>query len=128
LATAAWLLARGLVPHASRWHVQVTIGTSDPVVDEDAATLFRVELFSEEWGFWFRHAGKTSWIRVTDMPFVHGRDDHDLLAATPSLKNIGNLLRTLERRFDFEMQPRCALLRTNLIGAEIAIRDWLAAL
>jgi hypothetical protein len=128
LATAAWLVARDLVTSESRWHVQVTIGTADPVDDEDKATLLRIELFNDEWGYWFRHAGRVSWIRVTDLPFVHGRDEHGLLAQTPSLKKIGDLLRALERRFDIELQPRCALLRTNLSGAEPTIRDWLATL
>lgn len=128
LATALWLVSRGLVPDRERWYVQVTIGTAEPVGNESEATLLRVELFSEEWGFWFGHLGKVSWIRVTDMPFVHGRDEHELLGETPALKNIGALVRALELRFGIRFVRHSGLIRTSLSGADAAIREWLASL
>lgn len=125
LATAAWLVARGLVTGEPRWFVEIVIGTSNEAPDEDAPTLLRIELFSEEWGFWFRHAGQQSWIRVTDLPFVHGRDEHALLAETPALRRFGSLVRALERRFDVAFVVDAAAITTSLSGGEPAIREWL---
>ena len=95
--------------------------------DVEAATLLRLELYSEEWGFWFRHEDKVSWIRVTDVPFVHGRDDHALLGAISALKNLGSVVRTLENRFGVQFAFGAASIRTSLSEAEPAIREWLAS-
>jgi hypothetical protein len=127
LAAAAWLMARGLTPPDSRWHAEINISTTEAAVEEQGPTVFRVELYSEEWGFWFRHAGKVSWIRVTDLPFVHGHDEHGLLADTPALKNLGTFVRTLERRFGFQFALDAPHVRSSLMNAETAIREWLAA-
>jgi hypothetical protein len=125
LASAAWLVTRGLVSREPRWYVEVTIPTSQMRADEDTGTALRFELYSEEWGFWFRHDDKVSWIRVTDVPFVHGRDDHGLLAQTPALKNLGWLVSELERRFQVSFVREAAMIRTSLFGAEPTIREWL---
>lgn len=125
LATAAWLVARGLTPAPSRWDAEILLGASNHPPDDDSPTLLRVELFSEEWGFSFRHDAKTSWIRVTDLPFVHGRDDHGLLAATPALRAFGSLVRTLEARFELRFAVEAAVVRSSLLGAESAIRTWI---
>jgi hypothetical protein len=125
LATTAWLIERGLSSREPRWFVEIMIGTSDGFPDKDAATLLRIELFSEEWGFWFQHDNKVSWIRVTDLRFVHGRDEHSLLRETPALGNLGALVRALEKRFDVRFVVETPLIRTNLFGAEPAINEWL---
>jgi hypothetical protein len=123
LASAAWLVMRGLVSREPRWYVELTLGTTGVTGEEP--TLLRLELYSEEWGFWFRHDDKISWIRVTDVPFVHGRDDHRLLAETPALKNLGSLVRALERRFGVRFDLEAASIRTSLFGAEPAVREWI---
>ena len=120
LATASWLLSRGLTPPSNKWNVQVTLRVAEAEL--------RIELFGEEWGFRFEHADKVSWIRVTDLPFVHGRDEHELLKDTPSLKNFGALLHKLERRFSIDFDRDQGEIETSLRDAEPAIRDWLASL
>lgn len=126
LATAAWLVARGLRPPTGRWHAEILIDAVGQDTKSSPTTL-RVELFSEEWGMWFRHGELVSWIRVTDVPFVHGRDDHGLLARTPALNKLGTLVRDLERRHQVRFQIEAALIQTNLVDAESAIRDWIGA-
>jgi len=126
LASAAWLLACGLTPGEPRWYVAIvldTAGGSRGELDTAAATRFQLEIFAEEWGFMFCHAGQMSWIRVTDIPFVHGKDDHGLLGHTPPLGDIATLIRTLEERHDIAF-GRDPLVRTSLLGAEAVIADW----
>ena len=127
LASAAWLVARGLTPREARWYAEIEIATSERELEGDLPTLLRVEVFSEEWGVWFRRGDKVSWIRVTDVPFVHGRDDHGLLAITPPLKKIGTLVHELERRFGFRFVIETAVIRTSMFGAEPAIREWIGS-
>src|SRR5947207_487774 len=79
--------------------------------DERTDTRFRVEIYSEEWGFLFCHAGQASWIRVTDVPFVHGRDDFKLLPSMPALKDLGTLLRSVEQQHHVRFRRRNALVR-----------------
>jgi hypothetical protein len=125
LAAAAWLLARGLTAPDARWNVEILLGTSEAHPDEDAPTLLRVELFSEEWGFWFRHEDRVSWIRVTDLRFAHGRDEHEMLRATPALKDFGSLVHAIEARFDISFRRESAAIRTSLRDADAAIRAWI---
>ena len=127
LAAAAWLAARELCPTEPRWFVELAF---DTLADDsgEAATRFLLEIYSEEWGYMFRHAGQTSWIRVTDIPFVHGRDDHGLLDATPKLRDIGRLVRSLETRFRIELPRHQPLVRTSLPNAEPVIAEWAKSL
>jgi hypothetical protein len=115
-----------------RWHVEIAIADVDgpppTEFDERIATRFQLELYSEEWGFFFCHRGRSSWIRITDIPFVHGRDDFGLLAQTPALAVIGTLLRSLEREHAIELRREHALVRTNLANGEPIVRRWLATL
>lgn len=127
LATAAWLLARGLASPDPRWFLEVTLDVSRPASDGDETTQLRIELYSEEWGFWLRRDGKVSWVRVTDVPFVHGRDEHALLRDTPALKNIGRLVRALEERFGVQFDRGAPSIRTSLVDAEPAVREWIAS-
>jgi hypothetical protein len=133
LAAAAWLSQRSLSPPlVTSWHALVALGVTGEVpaadADDRVETRFHVEIFAQEWGFFFCHGGRASWIRVTDIPFVHGRDDHRLLPVTPPLKEIGGLMRRLEQRHGLRFRRDLALVRTNLAGAEPAIRKWVDAL
>lgn len=133
LAAGQWLRSVGVAtPATVRWHVEVAFGVLDepaPVEFDDAtASRFHLDIYSEEWGVFFCHGGRSSWIRVTDIAFVHGRDDHALLGVTPSLRAIGSLLRRLEHQYALAFRREHALVRTNLAGAEPAIRAWIASL
>src|SRR5258706_9751789 len=76
-AADRWLLALGL-PTVAHWHVEIAISA-------DIDSSFELNIYGEEWGFVFRNDGRGSWIRITDIPFVHGRDDFQLLARAPDL-------------------------------------------
>ena len=133
LAAKTWLTARGLsAPTLQRWHATVLLGPEARVpeldFDERRETRFRIEIYSEEWGFFFCHQGRASWIRVTDIPFVHGHDDFRLLAVAPPLKDLGTFLRVLETQHDLRFQRDHALVRTNLAAAEPTIRSWVLSL
>jgi len=99
-----------------------------PEFDERTASRFHIDIYSEEWGFLFCHRGELSRIRVTDVAFVHGRDDHRLLAATPALAELGALLRSLERKHQVAFRRDLALVRSDLPNIEPLVRRWLLAL
>jgi hypothetical protein len=131
MAADAWVHELGLtVPTGTRWHIEVqldVIETRAPSqFDEATATRFHLDIYSEEWGFC--HAGRRSWIRVTDQAFMHGRDDYNLLAMTPALKDVGQLVRHLEQKHGIRFRRDLALVRTNLSKAESVVRTWIAAL
>ena len=133
LAARSWLAARGVsAPALTRWHASVLLAPDDAPppeqLDERIDTRFQIEIFSEEWGFLFCHAGQASWIRITDIPFAHGRDDFRLLELTPALKDLGLLLRRIERHHRIQFRREHALVRTNVPDAERAIRSWVASL
>lgn len=133
LAARSWLQSRQLsAPSLIRWNATMLLAPLDrepePEIDESRDTRFRVEIYSEEWGFFFCHGGRSSWIRITDVPFVHGRDDHQLLAMTPALRDIGALVRKLEAQHKVQFRREYALIRTNLANADAAIRRWVQAL
>ena len=120
IATAAWLVERELFPKEPRWFVEIVLTAGD--------TRLLLELYAEEWGFQFAHDGRTSWIRVTDVPFVHGQDDHKLLHRTPSLRSIGKLVRSIEQQHGLAFTRARAAVRTNIRGGERAVRAWIATL
>ncbi len=76
----------------------------------------------------FAHDGLVSWIRVTDIRFVHGRDDHMLLAETPTLREIGRLMRSLEQRHQVHLPRETATVRTSLPDADSRLREWATSL
>ena len=80
LATASWLIARDLVPQPAKWFVTITFASRD-------GAKLDLEILSEEWGFRFERHDRVSWIRVTDIAFAHGHDDHELLPHTPKLRD-----------------------------------------
>jgi hypothetical protein len=132
-AARAWLHARGLLTAAFLpWHVEITFDVHDAPAtvhfDERSDTRFRLEIYSEEWGVFFCHRGRASWIRVTDIPFVHGRDDFHLLHAVPALNDIASLLRAIEQEHAIAFKREHALIRTNLPAAEPVVRAWIRTL
>lgn len=115
---AGWLEALGLEP-LPRWHVEVSL-------DAGAGTKFHVNVYAEEWGFAFHHARRSSWIRVTDIPFVHGRDDFGLIARVPALLSLGAFIAGLELEHGFKVARSTAAIRSNLAGARPVVRRWLS--
>jgi hypothetical protein len=133
VAAAQWLAQRRLSSTSVlRWHVEIALdvvaGPAPSEFDERTATRFHIDLYSEEWGVFFCHAGRSSWVRITDIAFVHGRDDFGLLAEMPALKDLGPWLRQLEQQHGVQFQRGFALVRTNLINAEPVIRRWITSL
>lgn len=131
--SANWLAERGLTRTTEkRWHCEVSLATIDGLApatfDDRVDTRFHIDIYSEEWGFFFCHGGRASWIRVTDIPFVHGRDDFQLLPKANVLGEIGSLLRGLESTHRIKFHRKGALVRTNVEGAEATIRSWVEAL
>jgi len=130
---AKWLEA--LNPTAttpSRRHAEIALATLDAPAsakfDDRTDTRFHVDIYSAEWGFFFCHAGRVSWIRVTDVAFVHGRDEFHLLEDTPRLTEIGGLLRMVEQRCEVAFRRDRALVRSNIPLREPAIRRWVSSL
>jgi hypothetical protein len=132
IAAASWVSARGLEPANRKWDIEIGLDvvckTAPVTFDPTRETRFQLHIYSEEWGFRFAHAGRHSWIRVTDIPFVHVADEHDLLRHTPALKNIGSFVRELETRHALTFQRRHAAVATTIPGAESVIRSWVLSL
>jgi hypothetical protein len=74
----------------------------------------------------FCHGSRASWIRFTDEPFVHGRDEHRLLCELTSLERVEPMLATLEKRYQLSFRRDRGLIRSNLVGATAAVREWLS--
>ena len=133
MAAASWLRSLGLTPgNATRWHVEIVLEPSAqrPATDFDerTATRFQIAIYSEEWGVFFCHQGRASWIRVTDIAFVHGRDDFRLLHLMPALPLVGALLRSLEKQHGVHFERAYASIKTNLTAADGAVTTWIATL
>ena len=129
LASAAWCVARNVFPQAPRWSVDICLDNVSGA-DRDSPPIdarFVLEIFSEEWGFRFLRGDATSWIRVTDIPFVHGRDDFELLRRTPRLENIGALVRALEAEHEMSFDRTRPLIRSTFDGID-RIATWVASL
>jgi hypothetical protein len=115
-AAAKWLAALSLEP-TPRWYAEIELANGE--------SRFQLNIYAEEWGFAFHHGDQASWIRVTDIPFVHGRDDYSLLAHTPDLLDIGGFITSLEKTHGLAFARHDAVVRTNLDGAKDVIRAWL---
>jgi hypothetical protein len=115
-ASRRWLAILAL-PAIPKWHAEIALchGT----------TTFELNIYPEEWGFAFRHRDRMSWIRVTDVPFVHGRDEFKLLPQTPGLLAIGKTIADLERAHDVPLRQGQPQIRTNVPYATEVIRDWI---
>lgn len=131
-AAAEWLADRQVPAPRTRWAVEIALDVRDEPApcefDERVDTRFHLEIYSEEWGLLFCHAGRVSRIRITDVEFVHGRDDYHLQGTVPPLAQIGSLLRALEDRFRIAFRRDLALVLTDIDGAEPAIRAWIQTL
>ena len=132
LAAATWLRSRGVSPTVTRWHVEIALDVINDRAptdyDDTRATRFHLNIYTEEWGVYFLHRGRSSWIRVTDIAFVHGRDEYKLLGLVPALKDVGRLLRQLEQSHEIKFQRQHAAVHTNMPQSERAIREWIASL
>lgn len=133
LAASTWMRSIGRPPPAmQRWNVEVLLGIAAkrPSTDYDATTetRFHIAIYSEEWGVFVCHGGRSSWVRVTDVPFVHGRDDFGLLPTLPPLKDVGTLLRRLETLLALRFSREHATIHTNLPAIEHAVRRWVTSL
>src|SRR4051812_18178534 len=80
LAAAAWLDARGLrCTPGVRWYVDVVLEAGPSAGVAGAAdSRFHIAISATDWGFVFRHRGRVSSLRVTDVASVQDRDDHGL--------------------------------------------------
>lgn len=96
--------------------------------DPKRDSRFQLHIYAEEWGFQFFHAGLASWIRITDVAFVHGVDEHRLLGLTPPLKHVGTFLRALEAKHGLKFNRAQAAVATTIPDAETTIRNWLLTL
>lgn len=116
-AAQRWLdtLALSAVPG---WHAEISVLAGGD-------TRFDLHVYAEGWSYAFHHGGRTSWIRVGDVPFIDGRDDHRLLARTPDLLGISPLLADLEIDHGVAFQRATASVRTNIARATEAVREWL---
>ncbi len=115
-----------------RWYVEIALDIlhqrAPSEFDERTASRFHLDIYAEEWGVFFCHRGHASWIRVTDIAFVHGRDDFRLIDMTPRLNDIGTLLRRLEATHSIRFLREHASIKTNLPALEPTIRAWVATL
>jgi len=123
LASAAWLAERGVAPDQPKWFVEIELHGGS-----DRGTRLRIDIYCEEWGFQLDHAGRTSWIRVTDTRFVHGRDELDLLPRTTALRDITRLVRWIERELGVQLDRKAPAIRTNIANVHAAVLDWVATL
>jgi hypothetical protein len=133
LAAASWLHQLGsTTPTTTRWHVEIRLDVMHARApsewEETTATRFHLDVYAEEWGYYVCHGGHASWIRITDVPFVHGRDDFKLLSSTPALRDIGSLVRRIETEYSVQFQREHAMVRTNVAGIEPSVRRWIARL
>jgi hypothetical protein len=130
--SARWLSARGLYPPVSGepWQVTILLDVVNPrIALFDAATRTRLQIVIErfEWSVVFTHGTRESWIRVTDAPRVHERDDLGLLPHMTELRNLGMFVRWLERQFKLEFRRPHAAIHTNLLEAQQRILLWIVS-
>ena len=131
LAAAAWVRARGLRgPIDSDWDVTIALEVGDhpvsPCAKNPTASRFEIAITMTAWELLFRHRGRTSGIRVTDVAMVNMRDDYGLIRNLPPLRDVGSLLRVLEHRHAISFHRKRAYVHTSLVDAEPRIRSWIA--
>lgn len=122
LAAAKWLRHLGLTPpQRGSWRADLELNAG-------SSTRFSIEVGHVEWGFLFAHAARSSWIRVTDVPFIHDTDDYLLFDQTPPLQSIGLLIRRLERDHQISFRRSNPSVQTDLPGLVPEAMRWLAQL
>ena len=119
LASCAWLADRDIRPNAAKWFVEITLTSG-------ASTRLQLDVYAEEWGIQLVDDGRRSWIRVTDVAFVHGQDDFKLAARMPRLRDIALWIRQLEDELDVRFDREALEIRTSIVGADAPIRAWIA--
>jgi hypothetical protein len=120
LASAAWLVARDLRPDDAKWFVELVFLAPD--------ARFELAIYAEEWGFRFERAERVSWVRVTDIAFVHGRDDHQLLGRIPPLREIARLVRALEAEHGIRFARDAVRVTTSIPDADSVLQTWASTL
>jgi hypothetical protein len=65
---------------------------------------------------------------VTDIAFVHGRDDHQLLGRVPPLRDIARLLRQLEVEHGLTFARDQVRVTTSIPDADRVLLTWASAL
>jgi hypothetical protein len=132
IAVGGWLSSRGLCPPIGQsWSIEVALDVAvgrAMISPQSVGTSFQLRMLADEWSYTFCHDGRVSSIRVADVPSVHDRDDHQLLASTPPLKDLASLIRKLEQRYGIHFQRRTASVRTTLTGAEPIVLSWAQSL
>ena len=120
LASAAWCVSRNLYPKDRNWSIEIVMHAG--------SWRFAIEIHAAEWGFAFEHESRLSWIRVTDIPFVHGRDDFQLLHEATSLMQIGRVLHHVEHLYGLKFARDQATVQTSIPESEPTIREWVRSL
>ena len=120
LASAAWLVARDLSPLETKWFVELAFVADDARLE--------LAIYAEEWGIRFERGDRVSWIRVTDIVFVHGRDDHRLFERMPPLREIGRLVHELEAEHGIQFARQEVRVSTSIPDAVPVLQTWAAAL
>jgi len=130
-ASVEWVHSLGLLCDKP-WYIEIALDISNAPANAtysgETDTRFHLNVYPEEWGVFFCHGSHVSWIRVTDQPFVHGRDDHHLIGELPDLPDIGTLLRTLEARHGIAFSREHGYVHTNVASAKPAVKKWLIGL
>ena len=128
MAVADWLRARGIVQPSSSWHIEIVLDVVDATPSQawsaTTDTRFHLHLYASEWCLFFCHGGRTSWVRVTDRPYMHGRDDFGFVSNMPRLQDIGTFLASLEDCHGIVFQRAHARITTTLAGAESNLSAW----
>ncbi len=115
-----WLDETGLDPRGERhWYVEITLDSDDP------RTRFELNIYPEEWNFVFRSGKRVSSIRLTDQPYVHGCDDHQLLDSVPALAKVPTFLSALEQRFAITFVRHRAVVRSTFLRGSSIVKPWL---
>ncbi|HET7504260.1 MAG TPA: hypothetical protein VFK02_24735 [Kofleriaceae bacterium] len=130
-ASARWVAARGLHPPSGEpWKVTILLDVVNPrlaLADTAVRTRLQIVIESFEWSVFFTHGSGVSWIRVTEAPRVHERDDFKLLPHVTELRNLGTFVRWIEQRFKLEFRRPHATIHTNLIDAQQNILLWIVS-
>jgi hypothetical protein len=126
--SAMWLAARRLnSPARKHWMVAIVLDAAAPrgtsVGAEDNTRLY-IEIDSTEWGILFCRGNDSSWIRVSNVPRVHECDDFGLLPYVTDLRDLGAIIRLLERRFHIQFRRQHATIHTDLVDAQQKILLW----
>jgi hypothetical protein len=126
----SWLRERGLsAPNGMRWRVEIAFDLANrPASFAFAPTRFQIAIDPDVWGFEFVHDGRASTIQVKAIATARDRDEHRLVALTPSLSRIGTLLRILEARYGMFFPRHHAALRSSIPRSQPLIRAWISTL